>query len=124
MKGHFENAEVSITAPNGEGISAWIIHAKALHLSYEIGESGVLTLRITEDKQSVRVKEEPNDDEQEPKDDEQGPKEEGEKSTDDGSIPHVQGLYDKKLPRRSKCVVSKQKHTHSHPHTRVFKAFY
>ena len=80
MKGYFENAEVSITAPNGEGMSAWIIHAKALHLSYEWGESGVLTLRIKEDR-NVKVKEEPHDDEQ-------GSKEE-EKVTDDGSGVHV-----------------------------------
>ena len=101
MKGYFENAQVSITAPNGEGMSAWLIHAKALHLSYEWGENGALTLRITEDR-DVKVKEEPNDDEQ-------VPKEEGAKPTDDGSGVHVQGLHDKKHPRRSKCVPNKQK---------------
>ena len=84
MKGYFENAEVSITAPSGEGISAWIINAKALHLSYEFGKNGVLILRITEDK-DVKVKEEPDDDEQ-------GTAEGEPKVTDDESGIHAQGL--------------------------------
>ena len=62
MKGYFERAEVAITAAHGETLSAWIIHAKAI--SYEIAPHGLITLRITEDKDAVKVKEEPKNDEE------------------------------------------------------------
>ena len=53
MHGYFQHAQVAITAPNGEGVSSWIIHAEAI--SYEITETGVITLRITQEKNSVML---------------------------------------------------------------------
>ena len=63
MKGYFEHAHVAITAAHGEALSAWIIHAKAI--SYEIAAHGLITLRITEDKDVVKVKEEPENEDEE-----------------------------------------------------------
>ena len=62
MKGYFEHAHVAITAAHGEGLSAWIINAKAI--SYEISAHGLITLHITEDKDAVKAKEEPVNDEE------------------------------------------------------------
>jgi len=95
MKGYFQHAEVAITAPNGEGLSAWIIKAKALHLTYEIEESGVITLRITEEKH-IQVKEEPVDDEKSKKEDELADEEPGnttKEKTNDGSGTDVMGYH-------------------------------
>jgi len=95
MKGYFQHAEVAITAPNGEGLSAWIIKAKALHLTYEIEESGVITLRITEEKH-IQVKEEPVDDEKSKKEEEPVDEEPGtttKETTSDGSETDVLGNH-------------------------------
>jgi len=59
MNGYFEHAQVAITAPHKEGVSSWVIQAKAI--SYEITDTGLITLRITQEKH-VEVKVEPDDD--------------------------------------------------------------
>merc|ERR1719193_994112 len=55
MKGSMGSAEVAITKGYGKGVNAWIIRAK--EISYEIGPNGLITLRITEEKDVVKVKE-------------------------------------------------------------------
>jgi len=101
MKGYFQHAEVAITAPNGEGLSAWIIKAKALHLTYEIEESGVITLRITEEKH-IQVKEEPVDDEKSKKEDEPVDEEPGNTTKDESGtyvLGNHSGLFDVKTEK-------------------------
>merc|ERR1719193_620466 len=55
MKGSIERAEVAITKGYGKGVNAWIIRAK--EIIYEIAPNGLITLRITEEKDVVKVKE-------------------------------------------------------------------